>query len=96
MPENPHKHRGTSDILGKMKVNVDDHGKISWNRGGEGMSTREFVETYPCLAIKFLCGGGLSTDLGDSLLSAMGGRGKLQEFNRNNLCGEAENLIQQI
>jgi len=73
---------------GRVRVNLNEDGTIVWNRGGEGLSVKEFVETYPCEALRYLTGGGLSTHLGEALLSAIGGRGKLQEFNRVHDCGE--------
>ena len=81
---------------GRIGVKLDEQGAVTWNRASDGMSLKDFVANYLCKALKFLAGGGTSTELGDPLLSVMGGRGKLQEFNRDNLCGEEENLIQQI
>jgi len=79
----------------KIKVAIDTHGKVSWKRGGEGMRVQEFVETYPCKALRYVASGG-GDGLGEAVLNAIGGRSKLQEFNSINLCGEDENLIQQI
>lgn len=81
---------------GRIRVNLDSKGNVTWNRGGDGMNLKDFVENYPCKALKFLAGGGLSTKLGGPLLSTIGGRGKLLEFNRKNMCGEEDNLLQEI
>ena len=80
----------------RIRINLGENGKITWNRGGEGLSVRDFVDQHPCEAMEFLTGGGMSTELGDPLLSTIGGRGKLQEFNKQHGCGQEENLIQQI
>jgi len=80
----------------RIKVTINEKGEVSWARGGNGLSVKEFVDTYPCKALKYLTGGGRPTKLGEAVLSTMGGLGKLQEFNREHLCGEEENLIQQV
>ena len=80
----------------KIMVTFSPDGKVAWKRGGEGIRVREFVETYPCKALKYLAGGGRGDELGEAVVSVIGGLYKLQEFNRQNLCGEDENLLQQI
>jgi hypothetical protein len=80
----------------RIRVNVDADGAIHWQRGGDGMSVKGFVDGHSCKALDYLAGGGMSTQLGEAILSTMGGRGKLQWFNREHDCGVEENLIQQI
>lgn len=81
---------------GRIKVTISDDGTVSWARGGEGISVREFVDSYPCQALRYLTGGGRSNQFGEAVLGALGGLANLQEFNRTYGCGEEENLIQQV
>ena len=80
----------------KIMVAFSPDGKVLWKRGGEGIRVSEFVETYPCKALRYLASGGRGDELGEAVVSAIGGLYKLQEFNRQNLCGEDDNLLQQI
>jgi hypothetical protein len=81
----------------RIRVTLNDQGQINWTKGGSGIPVKEFVKTYPCKSLHYLAAdGGVYTKLGQAILSTIGGSGNLIEFNRQNLCGEADNLLQQI
>lgn len=80
----------------RIRVKLDEQGKVTWARGGDGLSVRDFVENYPCKALQVLTTGGRSNDLGEAVLSVVGGLGNLIEFNKQNLCGADENMLQQV
>lgn len=79
----------------RIKVSLTETGKINWTRGGSGISVRDFVESYPCKALKHLASGA-SDDLAEAVISVIGGKGNLIEFNKQNLCGEDDGVLQQV
>jgi hypothetical protein len=88
------EHR-LSKTKGKITVSLDDQGNVSWSRGGSGMTVREFVEKFPCKALKQIEGGDVS-GLADAIISTIGGAGKLIEFNHKHLCGADDGVLQQV
>ena len=80
----------------RIRITVHEQGQINWSRGGVGMTVKEFVEQFPCEAIKIVSSHGLLTELGEALVSTIGGSGKLIEFNRMHMCDGDEGKLQQI
>lgn len=83
----------------KIRVQVDG-GKVTWSRGGGGLSISQFVDQYPCEALEVLTSGKSGKDAGafaEAILSTIGGSGDpLIQFNKEHNCGCEENQLQQI
>jgi hypothetical protein len=86
----------------RIRITVGGTGQVGWSRGGNGMSTREFVENYPCKALKILTSEEHpdprtgATDLLEAIISAVGGAGNLIEFNNYHMCGADDGILGQI
>lgn len=80
----------------RIRVEVDAKGNVNWARGGPGIPVHQFVEKYPCKALRIIASGGFGTDLGEAILSTIGGAHKLVEFNRTHLCGEDDGILEQV
>lgn len=80
----------------RIKVTVDESGQVIWTRGGSGISVKEFIEKYPCEALKSLRSNGTFTDFGQAIVGAIGGLGNLVEFNKLHNCGEDDSNLNQI
>lgn len=79
----------------RIRVDVGENGQVNWARGGNGLSVKDFVTKHPCNALEHLAGGA-TDDLSEAIISAIGGKGNLIQFNKDKNCGCDDGVLQQV